>query len=129
MSKVRKNRPVNLDIAAMRLPITAITSIIHRATGVLLFVLIPFALYGLDRSLASQAGFDAIKSFMTNPIMKIVIWFSFSGLFYHIIAGVRHLLMDIGVAEEKSSGKIGAWLVIVLAVAASALLAVREWVI
>jgi succinate dehydrogenase / fumarate reductase, cytochrome b subunit len=129
MSKVRKNRPVNLDIAAMRLPITAIISIIHRATGVLLFVLIPFALYGLDRSLSSQAGFDAIKSFMTNPIMKVVIWFSFSGLFYHIIAGVRHLLMDMGIAEEKSSGKIAAWLVIILAVAASALLAVREWLV
>lgn len=129
MSKVRKNRPVNLDIAAMRFPITAITSIIHRLTGVLLFVLIPFALYGLDRSLSSQDGFNAIKSFMTNPIMKIVMWFCFSGLFYHVIAGVRHMLMDIGVAEEKSSGKIGAWLVIVLAVVASALLAIREWLV
>lgn len=126
---MRKNRPVNLDIASMRLPITAITSIIHRATGVLLFVLIPFALYALDRSLSSQEGFDAIKSFMTNPIMKVIVWFSFSGLFYHIIAGVRHLLMDMGVAEEKTSGKIGAWLVIFLALSASAMLAVREWML
>ncbi|MEM1244187.1 MAG: succinate dehydrogenase, cytochrome b556 subunit [Pseudomonadota bacterium] len=112
---MNKKRPVNLDLTTIKFPITAIVSILHRLSGVILFLLIPLVIWMLHTSLASPLGFKQIGIYMQNPIMKIVIWGLLAGYFYHLLAGIRHLFMDLQFAETLQGGKATAWLVILVA--------------
>ncbi|WP_250514503.1 succinate dehydrogenase, cytochrome b556 subunit, partial [Caballeronia sp. INDeC2] len=74
---VKKPRPEYRNIglgqlAKYRLPLAGKVSILHRISGLLLFVCLPFILYLLDQSLTSEISFDAFKGFLANPIVKIV---------------------------------------------------------
>ena len=92
----------------MRLPITAWASITHRATGVFLFAGIAVLLWALDESLASAESFASLQDSLANPLLKLVIWAVLSGLIYHSLAGVKHLIMDMGVGETMEGGVLGA---------------------
>lgn len=119
-------RPVNLDIGTMSLPITAYVSILHRVSGVILFVATGILLWMLDASLASQESFDTLKSTLTHPAAQLVLWGTLAALAYHLLAGIRHLIMDCGVGESLKGGVLGAK--IVLAGAVVLIVAVGVWV-
>ena len=123
---MKSQRPVNLDLRTIKLPITAYTSILHRASGVILFVGLAIMLYALDKSLASEEGFAQVKACMTSPVAKLVIWGLLSALLYHLVAGVRHLIMDMGVGETLEGGKLGSQ--IVLAVSAVIIVLAGVWI-
>ncbi len=96
-----KKRPVNLDIGTIRLPITSYVSILHRISGVILFFAIAILLCLLEASLASEQSFEALKGYFSNVIFQIVLWGSLVALAYHVVAGVRHLIMDFGYGEDS----------------------------
>jgi succinate dehydrogenase / fumarate reductase cytochrome b subunit len=114
VSNVKDNRPVNLDIGTMRLPITAWASITHRATGVALFAGMAILLWLLDGSLSGPEGFASVKESLDSVLAKLIIWGVVSALIYHSLAGVRHLIMDFGVGETMEGGVMGARIVIAL---------------
>ncbi len=110
---MNKKRPVNLDIGTIQLPITAYVSILHRVSGVVLFGAVGLFLWILDSSLSSEESFNSIKEFMNTLIVQIIIWLSLAALIYHLVAGLRHLVMDYGYGETLSGGILGAKLVLV----------------
>jgi len=110
---VSKNRPVNLNIISMKFPITAMTSILHRATGLLLFLFIPYVLWLLWYSLSSEQHFAVLSHYMSYFILRFVVWVFMSALFYHLVAGIRHLLMDCHIGDTLRGGRLGAWFVMV----------------
>jgi succinate dehydrogenase / fumarate reductase cytochrome b subunit len=124
---VKSQRPVNLDLRTIKLPITAYTSILHRISGVILFVGIAIMLYGLDLSLDSEEGFATVKAGLTSPLAKLVIWALLSALLYHLVAGVRHLIMDTGIGETLEGGKRGSKIVIAVSVVVIVLAGVWIW--
>lgn len=109
-------RPVNLDLGTIALPITAIASILHRITGVLLVAGIALLLWILDASLASQESFDTLKECADSVLFKLVLWAVLSGLIYHTCAGIKHLIMDLGYGESMEGGVAGARTVFVATV-------------
>lgn len=115
MSEAPRNIGIN-SIRHYRFPSTAIASILHRISGVLLFIAIPFVILFFEHSLHSPKGFAEITSFFHCFWVAFFVWVFFSSLIYHFIAGIKHLLMDIGLFEGKYSGKIASWFVIVLAI-------------
>jgi succinate dehydrogenase / fumarate reductase cytochrome b subunit len=124
---VKDNRPVNLDIGTMRLPITAWTSIAHRASGVFLFGGMALLLWVLDASLSSAEGFASLQEQLTHPLMKFVLWAVLAGLIYHSVAGVKHLIADFGIGETMEGGILGARLVIASSVVLILLAGVWIW--
>ncbi|WP_257294689.1 succinate dehydrogenase, cytochrome b556 subunit [Endozoicomonas sp. YOMI1] len=124
---MNSKRPVNLDITTIKLPLPAYTSILHRISGVILFVGLGFLLYGLDLSLASEESFDALKALLSAPLAKFIIWGILSALIYHFIAGVKHLLMDVDVGDGKESGSLGAIITLVLSIVLIILAGVWVW--
>jgi succinate dehydrogenase / fumarate reductase cytochrome b subunit len=108
---VKDKRPVNLDIGTMRLPITAWASITHRASGVFLFAGMAVLIWALDASLASPESFASLQECLANPLFKLVIWAVVSGLIYHSLAGVKHLIADFGIGETMEGGILGARIV------------------
>ena len=124
---MKSQRPVNLDLRTIKLPITAYTSILHRISGVILFVGLAVLLYALDKSLASEEGFEQVKACMTSPLTKLVIWGLLSALLYHLVAGVRHLIMDMGIGETLEGGALGSQIVIAVSAVVIVLAGVWIW--
>ncbi|MCG7371172.1 succinate dehydrogenase, cytochrome b556 subunit [Pseudomonas luteola] len=124
---VNSKRPVNLDLRTIKLPITAYTSILHRISGVILFIGLAALLYGLDLSLSSEDGFARVKAFLAYPLVKLVIWAVLSALLYHLVAGVRHLIMDMGAGETLQGGKLGSQIVLIVSAVLIVLMGVWIW--
>lgn len=107
-----QQRPVHLDLFKIRFPITAIASILHRVAGVILFLMIPFVLYVLQKSLTlTNSDFQV---FMAPYWMKFLTWVFGSALIYNFFAGLRHFIMDFGVWETKLGGKVSSWLTLII---------------
>ena len=124
---MKSQRPVNLDLRTIKLPITAITSILHRISGIILFVGVFFMLLALSKSLGSEEGFADVKATLTSPLAKFIAWGLLSALLYHLVAGVRHLIMDTGVGETLEGGKLGSKIVIAISLVLIVLAGVWIW--
>jgi|TARA_B110000093_G_scaffold121494_1_gene130227 succinate dehydrogenase / fumarate reductase cytochrome b subunit len=107
----QNSRPINVgigDLLSFKWPVTAISSITHRVAGVLLFIGVAFMLYALDLSLSSEQEFIALKEMMVSPLGKMITWGLLSALGYHFVAGIKHLLMDMGVGETLEGAQFAA---------------------
>lgn len=124
---MKQQRPKNLNLFTIHFPIPAIVSILHRISGVILFLLIPFILWVLNFSLSSSENFDRLANFLSNPFVKIIIWLLLAAFIYHMIAGIRHLFMDMGVGETLKSGRIGAQLTILISLIIIMLTGIWLW--
>lgn len=124
---MRDKRPVNLDIGTIQLPLAAWTSITHRVSGVIVFVGIAFLLWALDVSLSSEAGFNSLLATVSSPLGKFIAWGILTALAYHMVAGCKHLLMDMGIGETKEGAPRGAKIVIVVSVILAALIGAWVW--
>jgi len=124
---VKDNRPKNLDFSTFHLPLPAITSFLHRVSGLFIFAGVAVLLWLLNESLASEQGFNNVAMWMDNLIVKLLVWAVVSGLLYHFIAGIKHLILDFGIGETLEGAQLGAKLVIVLSAIAIVLTGVWLW--
>jgi succinate dehydrogenase / fumarate reductase cytochrome b subunit len=124
---VNDKRPVNLDLTSLKYPPMAIVSILHRISGIALFLLMPVMLYLLNLSLRSEASFGELQVQLLNPWWKFVLWVFCSALVYHLLAGIRHIIMDLGWGETLSASRKTALGVVLLAVLSTVFLGVWIW--
>ncbi len=109
--KVPHKRPRNIDVRSLvsyQLPLPGIASIIHRITGGITFLMIPFLVWLLSSSLASPESFARIQDCLDSFFMKLILWGVLSSLAYHLVAGVKHLVMDFGHAETLEGADLAA---------------------
>jgi succinate dehydrogenase / fumarate reductase cytochrome b subunit len=109
----KTKRPVHLDLLRIRLPIGGIVSILHRVSGVLLVLLLPFTLLALQRSLTSSEGYVQVTALLKSIPGRATLLVLVLLLIHHFLAGIRHLLLDIDVGISRAGSRRGAWLVIV----------------
>jgi len=111
-----RDRPINLKLFTLKFPVTAIASILHRISGFILFLLIPFFLSML------QAIMFFPELFAEFYINKLFLGLIGVALLYHLFAGVRHLIMDCGYGETKEVARLSAYLVFILTISLTILL-------
>ena len=104
------HRPVYIDLRKINLPVSALISITHRISGMyVFFVTLPVALCLVYFSTKNVNTFNSVVNFLNgNLILKIIIIFSFCVLWYHILSGVRHLIMDAHIGESLLASKYSA---------------------
>lgn len=124
---MNKQRFVNFDLLTIQYPFTAIISILHRLSGILIFLLIPFLLWLLDEALISISGFEYIKAALMNPIGKIIIWTFLVALGYHFSAGIRHLLMDIGFFESLRNARTSGTIILIISILWALIVGIWLW--
>lgn len=124
---MRKDRPINLDLSTVKFPITAIASILHRVSGIIVFIALAIFLILLNCSLSGQADFNRVVGYLDNFLIEFVMWGALTGLAYHAVFGVRHMIQDLGHWEEMDSASISAKVGFAVTVVLSLLAGVLVW--
>ena len=119
--------PIFLNLLKIQLPIAGVSSILHRISAVGIFVLLlPFSVV-LVLASNSEEGFSTASYLLSFNSIKILLVLLLTGLTYHYISGIRHLVMDFGYWQTLNAGKISAILTIVLCGLISLILLVVVW--
>ena len=110
MSQTSKKAPQFLNIFQMRFPVMAIVSIAHRLSGIALAVLLPWIIWVWSKVITLK-DYHVLQTHLhsfSGRLFGIIVGLA---LFFHLLSGSRHLLMDLGFFELKASGRMTAWLV------------------
>ena len=120
------------DLPSYRLPAAGIVSILHRISGALMFVLMPFIIWMFDTSISSEISFSRFTNalnygvgFVPGVLVKLVVLALIWAFLHHLIAGLRHLFMDIRHAVSKEFGKQSAVFTLATSVALTVLLGAK----
>lgn len=124
---MKKQRPVNLDLTTIKMHTAANASILHRVSGVIMVFAIGILLLTLSTSLSSAEGFATVQECLDGFFFKFIIFGCLSALTFHILAGVRHLCMDLGHFEELVSGNTSAKFIMIIWLVVSAVIGVWLW--
>ncbi len=113
------------DLSRYRLPLAGILSILHRISGAIMFLLLPFVLLLLDKSLMSEISFAHFKGIASHWFVKLVILGLVWAYLHHFCAGIRHLLMDVHLGVDKDTGRKSAVIVFAVSLPLTALVALK----
>lgn len=105
-------RPKYLNLLKIYLPVTGVASILHRISGVLLFLGIPFLIYALSLSLRNPESFAQVYGFFDNMLVRAFVLILLYSLAHHFFAGIRFLLLDLDVGVELKAARASALIVI-----------------
>ncbi len=127
MTQLAKKRPefrnINAltDLPTYRLPAAGIVSILHRISGLIMFLLLPLLVWMFDTSVSSEISFAKFSAaftvglgFVPAVLVKVVVLGLIWAYLHHLIAGVRHVYMDVCHAVSKEFGKSSAVVTLVL---------------
>ncbi len=122
-----KPRPVHLDLTKIRQPIPAIVSILHRASGVLLFITLPVLLGLLAASLDRESVFESYLSFISHPIVKLGLIGLLWAFLHHAFAGTRFLFLDAHKGLELQTARLTAKIVLACSLTLTAVIGALLW--
>jgi succinate dehydrogenase / fumarate reductase, cytochrome b subunit len=120
------------DLPSYRLPVAGIVSILHRISGAIMVLFLPFIIWMFDTSLSSEISFAKFKAafnvgllglpgFIWKLVALALIW----AFLHHLIAGLRHLWMDVNHAVTKEFGKTSAIVTLALSVGFTVILGAK----
>lgn len=109
-----RQRPIDLGLLHLRLPVGAVVSILHRVSGVALILVFPAALWLLCLSRKSAADFERVRGALSGPLAHVALAAGAWLLAHHFYAGVRHLLLDLDVGSSRRIARRSAYLVFIL---------------
>lgn len=120
------------DLTTYRLPPAGWVSILHRISGLLMFLLMPFIVWMFDNSVTSEISYDTFTSVFSSGVGFVPGWFVklvtlaiIWAYLHHLIAGLRHLYMDATHSVTKSFGTSSAYVVLVLSLGLTAILGAK----
>ena len=120
-------RPVYLNLIQIRLPLPGFVSILHRVSGVLMVLGIPFGLYLLEVSLRGDAGYAAAQAMLDGVAVKLILMVLTWSLMHHLLAGIRYLLIDLDIGVERAATRKLAWAVLGISIGLTLLLWGALW--
>lgn len=120
------------DLPSYRLPVAGIVSILHRISGLLMFLLMPLIIWMFDTSVSSEISFAKFSSafniglgFVPGWFMKLVALALIWAYLHHLIAGVRHVYMDLTHSVTKEFGKSSAVVTLALSIGLTVVLGAK----
>jgi succinate dehydrogenase / fumarate reductase cytochrome b subunit len=124
---VRKQRPKHLALNQIKQPLPAIVSILHRISGAGLFLLLPFLLYLLDRSLGSAETFETFSAVVGHPLAKLLLLGLLWAYLHHFCAGIRFLLLDLHKGGDLPAARMSSKIVLGVSIALTLIIGVTLW--
>lgn len=127
MAEMTKKRPKHLNLFQIRQPIAAVTSILHRISGLGLFLMLPLLIWLLDLSLRSPDSFQSLQAFVAHPLAKLLLIGLLWAFLHHFFMGIRILLIDVHVGVAKQQARKSAIAVLAASLALTLILGVQLW--
>ena len=121
------NRPKNLNLLTIRLPINAVISILHRVSGIGLFLGLPLLLWALQSLVKSPQSYAALQGVLHHWLVKLVLIGFAWAFFHHFYAGIRHLLQDIHWMTSLQKARLSSKVLLFLVAISVALFALWLW--
>ncbi|HOB44677.1 MAG TPA: succinate dehydrogenase, cytochrome b556 subunit [Zoogloea sp.] len=124
---LKKQRPKHLALNQIRLPLPGIVSILHRVSGVGLFLMLPVMLSLFGNSVGSPESYATYKATVGYLPVKIVLWGLLWAYLHHFCAGIRFLLLDMHKGIDLPSARLSARIVLIVSLTLTVLLGVKLW--
>jgi succinate dehydrogenase / fumarate reductase cytochrome b subunit len=112
---MQTSRPVFLDVWRIHLPIPGFVSILHRLSGILMVFAIPVVAILFEQALSGPEGFAAAVALLASWPVKLVLLVLLWSLLHHLLAGLRHLLMDLDIGLDRPVARRNSWFVLIAA--------------
>jgi succinate dehydrogenase / fumarate reductase, cytochrome b subunit len=122
-----KGRPTYLNLLQIRQPVPAVVSILHRASGAVLFLFLWLFLAALERSLVTPQSFEDLRVTLSHPLFKILVLGFIWAYVHHLLAGIRHLGIDLQWGTDLPAARASSWVVLVGALLITAVVGVAIW--
>jgi len=127
MAELFKKRPKYLNLMQIKLPIAGFASILHRVSGIGLFLMLPLLIWLLELSLRSAESFQVLQAFITNPFVKLILIGLLWAFMHHFFMGIRVLLIDVHVGVEKAQASMTAKAVLAVSLVLTLILGAKLW--
>lgn len=127
MAETTKRRPKYLNLFEIKLPLAGIISILHRVSGVGLFLMLPFLVWLLELSLQSPESFQALRAVAAHPLIKLLLIGLMWALLHHFCMGIRILLIDIHIGVDKMSARSSAKMVLAVSLPMTLIVGAKLW--
>jgi succinate dehydrogenase / fumarate reductase, cytochrome b subunit len=122
-----KGRPKYLDLFKIRLPVPGLVSILHRISGLALFLFLPFLLWLFQSSLSSPDSYVRYRAVFASPLVKLILIALLWAFLHHLLAGLRFLALDLHYGTELPTARATSWVVLVTAIVVSVILGAWLW--
>ena len=122
-----KSRPKYLDPLRIKLPIPGLISILHRISGLGLFLFLPLLLWLFQSSLTSPDSYVRYRAAFANPLVKLILIGLLWAFLHHLLAGLRFLALDVHYGTDLPTARATSWVVLVSAIVLTAVLGVWLW--
>lgn len=127
MAELTKKRPKYLNLFEIRLPIAGFASILHRVSGIGLFLMLPLLIWLLELSLKSADSYQTLQAVAGHPLVKLVLIGLLWAFLHHFCMGIRILLIDIHVGVAKAQARTSAIAVLAISLLMTLVLGVKLW--
>jgi len=124
---MNQSQPKYLNLFEIRLPVPALVSILHRLSGLALFLFLPYLLWLLQASLSSPASFERYRAVLANPFAKLILIGLLWAFLHHLLAGLRFLALDLHWGSELAAARTSSRLVLIGALALTLVLGLWLW--
>ncbi len=122
-----KGRPKYLDLVKIRLPVPGLVSILHRISGLALFLFLPVLLWLFQSSLTSPDSYVRYRAAFANPLIKLILIGLLWAFLHHLLAGLRFLALDLHYGMDLPTARTTSWVVLLTAIVLTVILGVWLW--
>jgi len=124
---MKDNRPKHLALHHIKFPLPAIVSILHRISGVLLFLSLPFLLWTLQYSLRSIETFTLLSGMLQHPLSKLLLLLILWAFLHHFCAGIRYMAIDLDRGVKLAQARASSKWVLAVSLLLTVLIGARLW--
>jgi succinate dehydrogenase / fumarate reductase cytochrome b subunit len=124
---MNKKRPKFLTLYQIDLPLPGFVSILHRISGLLLFLALPLLLWMLQASLRSIETYTQLQDVLTHPLLKLVLLGLLWAFLHHFCAGLRYLAIDLHYVRNLAQARGSSKAVLLLSLVLTVLIGVKLW--
>ena len=124
---MNKKRPKHLALHLIKLPLPGFVSILHRVSGLMLFLALPLLLLMLQYSLNSIETYTELMTVLAHPLIKLMLLGLLWAFLHHFCAGLRYLAVDFHWVSDLARARNSSWVVMVVSLVLTILLGVRLW--
>jgi succinate dehydrogenase / fumarate reductase cytochrome b subunit len=106
---MNKKRPKHLALHKIKLPLPGFVSILHRVSGIFLFLFLPLLLWTLQASMRSIETYTQLVNLLQHPFSKLVLLGLIWAFLHHFCAGIRYLAIDLHIVSSLAGARASSW--------------------